>query len=67
MDSDKIRGNGFKIKEGGFRLDVRQKFFAQRVMRPWPRLLREVVVSSSLEAFKTSSLQDQGWMWPWAP
>jgi len=50
--SDRTRGDDFKLKEGKFRLDLRKKFFPVGVLRPWPRLSREVGDAPSLGTFQ---------------
>jgi len=65
--SDRTKGNGFKLKQGMLRLDIRVSSL-ERAVRRWNRLPREAVDALSLEMFKArldgalgSLLQCQIW------
>ena len=52
VDSDGTRENGFKQRQGRFRLDIRRMFFTQRLVIHWNRFPKLVVDAPLLEAFK---------------
>ena len=65
IDKSRTRGNGLRLKEGRFRLDVRGKFFTVRGVRCWNSCSERLwVPCPSLEVFKArldGALGSLGW------
>lgn len=49
---DRTWCNGFKLKDGQFRLDIRNDFFIRKVVTHWHRLSRAAMDASALKIFK---------------
>ncbi|CAH8485641.1 unnamed protein product [Dicrocoelium dendriticum] len=51
-DSERLRGHRLKLKQQRARLNVRAKFFSNRVVRNWNKLPSELMDCETVVAFK---------------
>lgn len=50
---NKMGGNGSKLCQGHFRLDIRKHFCTEQVVRHWNRLPKKLVDTPGLSVFET--------------
>ena len=56
--TEKTRGNGYKLHQERFHLDIRKKFFTVGIINHWNNLPMDVVALPSLIIFKDRGLDD---------
>lgn len=62
VPSGRTRHHGHKLECWRIPLHIRNTFFPARVTKSWPRLLREIVQSPSLEIFQDLVLGFSCWV-----